>query len=405
MPLTLRDGLSGRRRRVVPRRGLPLTMYVCGPTVYAPAHVGHARTYLYFDVLRRTVEEAGVRVRHVMNITDLEDKITDRARRLRQSWTALARREERGFLSDLAALRIRPPTIAPRASEFVPRMVEVARRLERTGHVRRTESGWVFDPPASHAARNFPSGAALSAHVVPEPGHPFEGAEDTLREFLVWKPQAPPEPSFPSPWGPGVPGWHLECYTMAQDLLGVPVDLHGGGTDLVFPHHYAENEVALTLDRGPFARTFVHTAFVLQNGSKMSKSTGNLVPLRPTVEAAGPDALRWYLLSPPFFERLSWHPEGLESAGREHARVRAAFRFAISAGQGGSVPGRAVAGLAANIRYDLEEDLGTDRALRRLRTFADHLERAGNGRLARGDRPGAVRAIASIEALLGLTLR
>ncbi len=404
MPLTLHDSLTGRRHRLAPSSRGKLTLYVCGPTVYAPAHIGHGRTYLYFDLVRRVLADAGVPVRHAMNITDVEDKISARASALGVTWSQLARREERLFLADLHALRILRPTVVPRASQYVGRMVQVGRRLERRGRVRRSSEGWIYEPPRENARRNFPSGAGLEQHHVPEPGHPFLGGPGDSREFLVWKPQSAPLPSFPSPWGRGVPGWHLECYTMARNLLGVPVDLHGGGMDLVFPHHYAENEVALTLDGTPFARTFLHTAFVTGNHTKMSKSTGNLVGLRPTLDEVGPDTLRWYLLQLPYSRVLEWTEAGLRDAAAEYERVHAGIRSVLRAGAGGTFGLPAFSRLAGDIAKDLLDGLRAHDALAELRTFTEALDRNGSGRVSAGDRGRAIAEIARIEALLGIRL-
>lgn len=404
MTLTLRDSLSGRRHRVVRRHRRALGLYVCGPTVYAPAHVGHGRTYLYFDVLRRTLEERGIPVRHVMNITDIEDKICDRARALGITWTALARREERDFLRDLTALGILRPTASPRASSYVPEMVKVGRALERRGRVRRTSEGWVCEPDESLAPRNFPDGASLAEHSVPEPDHPFDAPASDPRGFVVWKPQRPPLPSFPSPWGPGVPGWHLECYTMAKDLLGVPVDLHGGGSDLIFPHHFAENDVALTLDGGPFARTFLHTAFVTQDGSKMSKSTGNLVHLRVAVARVGAAALRWYLLSPSYAKGLPWEESELDNAAAEYDAVRTSIAGTLRVGAGTAPPVREFERLAEWVLRDVEDGLGTDRALFRLRRFAEGLDRRTGGGLGSRERAASRAALGRVERSLGIRL-
>jgi cysteinyl-tRNA synthetase len=404
VPLTLHDTLTGRRHRVVAAPGRPVTLYVCGPTVYDAGHVGHGRTYLYFDLVRRVLADAKTPVRHVMNITDVADNITTRASSLGVTWSQLARREERGYLTDLAALGILAPSATPRASEYVGGMVKVARALERTGRVRQGEEGWLYEPPAAHQKRNFASGADLEDHAVPEPGHPFIGGPGDSREFLIWKPQKPPQPSFPSPWGPGVPGWHLECYTMARALLKIPVDLHGGGMDLIFPHHYAENEVSLTLDDTPFSRTFLHTAFVTGNGSKMSKSTGNLIRLAPTIEEVGRDALRWYLLTLPYSRVLEWDPQALAAAARVHAEAAATLRSALAPGAGGTLGLRAFERLTATVRRQLSDGLRAQDSLETIRTFAQTVDRVANGRIARGDRRGALVELAKTEALLGIRL-
>lgn len=407
MALRLYDSLSGRVHDVRPRPRRPLTLYVCGPTVYDRAHVGHARTYLTFDLVRRTLAARAVPVRHVMNITDVEDKITDRARALHVGWRELARREERGFLTDLAAAGMLRADATPRASAYVARMVEVARALDRTGRVRRTEEGWSYRPDPRHARANFPGSTALRRHAVPERGHPFRAGERdvTADEYLIWKPQAPPGPGFPSPWGRGVPGWHLECYTMAKDLLGIPVDLHGGGRDLLFPHHFAENETALALDGDPFARTFLHSAFVTaDDGLKMSKSTGNLVPLNGAIAAYGADALRWYLLSTPITLPLPWEASAAENARAELEEIRASVGASLAAGAGGSMPGARYARLYAAVLARLERGLHGDAALGEMRSFAASLGARSNARVGRGERRAALAALARTESLLGIRL-
>jgi len=404
MVVRVRDSLSGRRRTVQPRPGAPLTLYVCGPTVYDAAHVGHARTYLRFDLLRRRLRFDGTAVRHVMNITDVEDKITARAKALGMPWRELARREERRFKEDLRSLGVLPPHATPRASAYVGRMAEVARTLERTGRVRRTSEGWVYAPDPTHVAKNFPVGGELERHAVLEPDHPFPADAGGAEEFLLWKPQDAPNASFPSPWGRGVPGWHLECYTMARDLLRIPVDLHGGGLDLVFPHHFAENEVALTLDGDAFARTFIHTGFVTQGGVKMSKSIGNLVPLASALDAVGADALRWYLLTPAASLRLPWDDTDAAAAKAELGRVRRTIRASLAPGAGGSVPATRFRRLVRTVADALGDGLRAHDALGDIREFALDLDQRANGRVARGDSPAARGAVAELDGLLGIAL-
>ncbi|MCI4349272.1 MAG: cysteine--tRNA ligase, partial [Thermoplasmata archaeon] len=297
MELRLRVPPDGGLRAVRRPGSKTVRIYVCGPTVYGDAHVGHGRTYLVFDTVRRHLEANGQRVRLVMNITDFEDRIFERARTLGTPWRALARQAERRFLAELARLNLLPPQVTPRASEHIGEMRTVGKRLQRAGCVHREGGDLVYHPSRSHPSSR-PLVVDLASRVVPEPdstgGTPDES---NLREFAIWQAPRPGGPRWPSPWGPGTPGWHLECYVMARKYLGLPVDLHGGGRDLMFPHHYAENEIAETLDHRPFARRFLHTAFVLQDGEKMAKSTGHLVRLRTAIDLAGAGAVRWYLLS------------------------------------------------------------------------------------------------------------
>ncbi|HTP55889.1 MAG TPA: class I tRNA ligase family protein [Thermoplasmata archaeon] len=404
MELRLPDTLSGRTRPVLPFEGGPVRLYICGPTVYSAAHVGHARTYLHFDVARRFLETEGRSVHHVMNLTDVEDKIDQRAAALGTTPRALARREERAFFRDLGRLGILLPQDRPRASEYVEGMVAVARALERTGRVRRTGDEWFYTPPPRAPGENFLSGRDLADRAVPEPGHPFHDFRGDGRSFLVWKRQDPPRPSWRSPWGPGVPGWHLECFVMAERLLGLPVDLHGGARDLVYPHHYAANEVALELEGRPFSQVYLHLGFVLQQGAKMAKSTGNLVPMRTATAEVGAGALRWYLLDVAPGDRLEWDARALGRAAEEYAALRSTVRSWLAPGAGGRGRGRRAREVAEEVRAAIGHGLRTDRAFGHLRRWADELRREPSGRVSAADRRAALGAVRAIERRTGLPL-
>ncbi|HZY70760.1 MAG TPA: class I tRNA ligase family protein [Thermoplasmata archaeon] len=404
MVLELHDSLTGSTRPVRRRPGRPLGMYVCGPTVYAPAHVGHARTYLYFDVLRRTLEAAGVPVRHVMNLTDFEDKIVVRADSEGDSWRSLGRREGRGFLSDLRALGTLPPHRTPRSSENLPAILTVAEALARTGRVEQRDGAWYYDPPSDPPGKNFPVASDLLRHAVLDPGVPEPPTDEALREFVIWKRQDPPAPSWPSPFGRGVPGWHLECFAMARRFIGIPVDIHGGGADLVYPHHYAENEVALALRGTPVSRTFVHTGFVTSNGAKMSKSTGTLVGLRGALEEFGPDALRWYLLDAPYHQRVAWDPDAAARAREEFRAVRKTLLNSARPSSRGGVPVRELEALPRAIAQDLGRNLGVESAFDRLRAWTERLRGSASGTIVGASRGEIRQNYARIGALLGLRL-
>lgn len=404
MPLRLEDTRSGERRTVRPRPGRPVTLYVCGPTVYDAAHVGHARTYLFFDVVRRFLTTEGTPVHHVMNVTDFEDKIDHRAAELGLTWRALARREEAGFFRDMGAFGILPPAERPRASSFVPEIVRVVEALARTGRVRREGDVWIYSPPDRPLGENFPTDSELARHAVVEPEHPFPRREGAVGEFVVWKRQDPPLPSWKSRWGPGAPGWHLECYAMARRILDLPVDLHGGGLDLVYPHHHAENEIALALDGKPFSRLFVHTAFVLQDGAKMSKSTGNLISLRTALRRSSAGGLRWYLLSTPYRVRLDWDPRALDAADQEYRELRRHLARWLAPGAGGALGAPLVRRLSEETRGDLAEGLAAHRVIERLRDFSAQLARDPSERVARGDRTAARNAVRAVEERTGIPL-
>ncbi|MGA8543035.1 MAG: class I tRNA ligase family protein [Thermoplasmata archaeon] len=404
MDLVVRDTLTGKPRPVRRRPGRPLALYVCGPTVYDVAHVGHARTYLFFDVARRFLEGEGIPVHHVVNVTDFEDKLDARAERLGMSWRALARREERGFFRDLGALGVLPPHDRPRATDYVPQMIRVAKELERTGRVRREGKEWIYSPPPRPAGSNFATSRQLADHAVREPGHPFPERTDEVGEFMIWRLQEPPKPSWPSPWGRGFPGWHLECYAMAERLLGIPVDLHGGGPDLIYPHHYAENEVALALRDTRFSRTFLHTGFVLIEGAKMSKSVGKLIPLRDALRRFGASPLRWYLLSTPFTRPLRWDTGSVRTAAAEYAQVRATVREWLGTGRGGRGTAASIHRLSEGVRADLGHGLATDRAFGKIRSWAASVRGQPLLRVRVADRAAARREFQQIEQRTGLKL-
>ncbi|MCI4353159.1 MAG: class I tRNA ligase family protein [Thermoplasmata archaeon] len=403
MTLAFRDSLTGKRR-AIPSSSRPVTLYVCGPTVYAGAHVGHARTYLYFDLLRRYFRDRGQAVHHVMNITDFEDKLSQRATGLGLTWRELARREERRFMRDFRRLGLLPPDATPRASEFVGEMIRYAELLTRSGRSSWDDDELYFDPDPSTDARNFPVGRTLSEHAVLEAGRPPPGEDPRARRVLLWRRQTPPAASWNGPWGRGAPGWTLECYAMARRYLGIPVDLHGGGTDLVFPHHFAENAVALTLDHRPFARRFLHTGFVTQGGRKMSKSVGNLVPLTDALDRYGASALRWYLLSPRYNARLEWEETAAARAKGEFDELRRRVRRTLAVGQGGSLHGRDLERLFHRVVRRFEDGFGIDGVIEELREWSDRIGRAQTPGFERGAGPTVRALYRRLERLVGVSL-
>ncbi|MFZ0892323.1 MAG: class I tRNA ligase family protein [Thermoplasmata archaeon] len=404
MPLRLRDSLSGATRILAPRPRRPITLYVCGPTVYDVAHVGHARTLLFFDLIRRYLREERSPVQHVLNITDFEDKLDARATSLHLTWRTLARREERSFLRDMSTFGLLPATATPRASTFVPQMIRLGRRLARVGRVEHRDDEWIFTPPRSFAEKNFPIGRDLARHAVLEPGVPPPGEPAGGGEFLLWKQQRRPHPSWPSPWGAGVPGWHMECYAMAEHYLGIPVDLHGGGTDLIYPHHYDENEIAFSIAGQPFSRIFLHAGLVRQNGEKMSKSTGNLVPLRAALEEMGPGALRWYLLKSPYHQAFDWNTGDVVRARQEYATVVRRCRSSVEPGAGGSLSLAELERVVRDVRRFFENGLEVHRAVDRLKEWNTAIERAGFARFGRGEIRRARAHYETLERLLGFPL-
>jgi cysteinyl-tRNA synthetase len=366
--------------------------------------VGHARTYLYFDIVRRYLQAEGVAVRHVMNIMDFEDTVTARAKELRTTWSSLARRVESAFIADWNRLGILRPHVMPQASAHVPQMIRVIRRLERLGRIYRTGNQWMFRAPSRPDKRNFPVGEALAEHAVPESDPSVVAQRPTDREFMVWHRQEPPAPSLSSPWGKGVPGWHVECFAMAEKFLGLPIDLHGGGIDLIYPHHYAENEIALALQGRPFARRFLHTAFVTGAGEKMSKRTGNLIELHRALEEYGPGALRAYLLSQPYNRRLDWRPADFRRIASALTILRERCRKSIPNGGGGSLPVSSLTAVRTRIYREVGNGLRVDRGLEALFDWGEEIGHAKGGKFPRGSRREIRDEYGRVECLLGFSL-
>jgi L-cysteine:1D-myo-inositol 2-amino-2-deoxy-alpha-D-glucopyranoside ligase len=361
---------TGRARRAVfrPRRGT-VTLYVCGVTPYDTTHLGHARTFLVFDVLVRHLEATGRPVRYVQNVTDIDESILQRAARDRVGWRALGRHHERGFLADMAALGWREPDVMPHATRELPAMVALIRRLLRARHAYRLPGGGVY-----YDVSRFPRYGALS-RLPPTRMRRLLAAQDDAKlddprrlhplDFALWRRVSGP-PTFSSPFGRGRPGWHLECSAMAHHHLGVPVDIHGGGADLVFPHHEAEIAQSEAAWGRPFVRWWVHVAPMRLGGEKMSKSTGNMIFVRDALRETHPDGLRLYLLAEHYRRPFDHDPRRMAEADALALAIR---RLAARAGT------RAAAAPVprAALRM-IDRDLDTPAVLRLLQT----LTRAGD---------------------------
>jgi cysteinyl-tRNA synthetase len=292
--LRIHDTAEGRLVELATRDEGRVAMYVCGPTVYDDPHIGHGRYALVFDVVRRYLQWRGYDVRFVSNVTDIDDKIIDRAAREGRSWDDVAREYEDVWYETMDRLGVARPDDNPHATGYVDRMVELIADLETRGHAYLTADGVYFDvdtlPGYGLLARQPLDSLRAGARVE------VDEQKRTPLDFALWKAAKPGEPSWPSPWGPGRPGWHIECTVMALDLLGEGFDVHGGGADLAFPHH--ENERAQALGAGrPFARHWLHNAHIVMGGEKMSKSLGNVRSLVDLVDTYDPRAYRLLVLS------------------------------------------------------------------------------------------------------------
>ena len=335
-------------------------MYVCGVTPYDTTHLGHARTFLTFDLIARLLEATGHPVRYVQNVTDIDESILQRAARDGVDWRDLGRREERAFLADMKRLGWRRPDVISHATRELPAMLDLVRKLERRRALYTLPRG-VYFPVAAHAqygALSRLSPAAMQRILARQDDAKLEdpGRRDP-RDFALWR-FVDAGPTWPSAWGRGRPGWHLECSAMIRHHLGDQIDIHGGGADLVYPHH--ENEIAQSetaTGRRPFVRTWVHVAAMELHGKKMSKSDGNMVFVGETLEVTEPQALRLYLLERHYRKRFD-HDEALLDRARLRIKVLNAGFGRGPVGPIGRDP------LTRSVIASLENDLDVARAVR-----------------------------------------
>jgi cysteinyl-tRNA synthetase len=314
--LRLYNTLTRKTEPFEPADGKTVRMYTCGPTVYDYAHIGNFRTFLFEDLLRRYLRYKGYGILHVMNITDVDDKTIAGAKRTGKTLREYTDTYEQAFFEDLAALNIERPEICPRATEHIPEMLELIRRLESRGHTYVTD-GSVYFRLSTFQRYGRLSGIEPAGMQAGVRGESDEYSKDDVRDFALWKAAKEGEPSWDSPWGPGRPGWHIECSAMSMKYLGETFDIHAGGVDLVFPHH--ENEVAQSeaATGKPFARFWVHGEHLLVNNEKMSKSLGNYFTLRDLLaKGYDPQAIRFLILqSAHYRHQLNFTLEALDHAG------------------------------------------------------------------------------------------
>ena len=361
----MRDTLTEKKVRLAPqtRRGKPtLTLYVCGVTPYDSGHMGHAFTFSMFDVLVRFAESGGVRVRYVQNITDIDDPLFERARRDGDDWRILAERETAVHMRDMTALGWRPPDVMPRVSEEIGRIKAAATKLHAAGYAYRTDALY-FDVSRYRGYGRLSHRTRLSMlRKLREEGLLGTVGPDAKRDaldFPLWRSSAPDEPSWPSKFGPGRPGWHIECSAMAMRYLGDQIDVHGGGRDLKFSHHESERAQSESLTgKRPFARAWMHTGLVRYEGRKMSKSLGNLVKVSQALARAPAAAVRLYLVSHRYERDWDFDWAGLTRYARLIEKARAVLK---------QPDGQAAPALIKEFNAALADDLDTPRAVRALR--------------------------------------
>ena len=331
MTLRLLDSRTEQKVPFEPIGGGPVGLYVCGVTPYDTGHLGHAFTNLSFDVLHRYLEYLGYQVTYVQNLTDVDDDILRKARELGEDYLELGNRHLTTFLAEMAALNWLPPEHLTRATKHIPQMQELIRQLVASGNA------YVADRHVYYSIASRPQFGELS-HLPREAMLPIAnergnvpdmpGKRDPL-DFVLWQPSAPDEPSWESPWGPGRPGWHVECSAMSMAYLGPHFEIHGGGLDLMFPHHEAEiAQSEAATGRRPFVAYWLHAGMLTVRGEKMSKSLGNLVLVRELLGTYSGDAIRLYLVSHHYRDEIDFDEADLEASSRQAALLRRACRVA-----------------------------------------------------------------------------
>jgi cysteinyl-tRNA synthetase len=378
------------------REFVPLTagragVYVCGATPQTAPHIGHMRSGVTYDILVRWLLASGYDVTFVRNLTDIDDKILAVAEETGVPWFAVAEANQRVFNRGYDELGCLPPTAEPRATGHVPEMIVLMRRLIEAGHAYNVGNDVYFDVSSWSGHYGALSNQRLE-NMRAAGDTPNEDAKRDPRDFALWKGAKPGEPSWETPWGPGRPGWHLECSAMATKYLGPEFDIHGGGVDLIFPHH--ENELAQSTAAGDrFARYWMHNGLLTVNGEKMSKSVGNVVLLSDLVARARPAEVRYYLGAAHYRSMIDYSDEALQDAASAYQRIEGFVTRAVE------LAGRVDPGaLPAAFTDAMNDDLGVPQAL----AVVHESVRVGNTALAGGDKETVTGALGEVRAMLGV---
>ena len=389
MALALYNTLTRRKEAFQPLNPDHVGMYVCGPTVYDRAHIGNARPVIVFDVLYRLLGRLYPKVTYVRNITDVDDKINQRAKDSGEPIEAITARTTRMFHDDIAALNALPPDIEPRATAHIAQMIDMIERLIAKGHAYEAEGHVLFSVP-SMADYGRLSGRSMDEMIA---GARVEVApyKKNAADFVLWKPSTPDLPGWDSPWGRGRPGWHIECSAMSGQYLGTTFDIHGGGQDLVFPHH--ENEIAQSqcANGAPFARYWLHNGYLMVEGEKMSKSLGNFFTVRELLDQAPGEAIRLCMLSTHYHQPFDWTAEGLKQARATLDRLYTALRNSAEITA-------EVAEVPAGVLAALQDDLNTPLAIAHLHELATALNKATDA----AEKARAKGALVAAADLLGV---
>ena len=404
--LHIHNTLTRRKEPFRPLEPSRIGMYVCGMTVYDYCHLGHARMLLVFDVVARYLRHRGYRLTYVRNITDIDDKIIARANENGEPFEAVTERFIAAMHEDCEALGILPPDREPRATEYVDGMLDLIADLQDKGYAYLADGGDVcfrVDRFAEYGKLSGNRVEALRAGARVE----VDESKASAADFVLWKAAKPGEPSWPSPWGPGRPGWHIECSAMSMANLGEEFDIHGGGADLVFPHHECEIAQSEASTGRRFARVWMHNAFVRIDGDKMSKSLGNFFTIRDILARYPGETVRYYLLTSHYRSPLNHAPGRLEEAEQSLRRLYGALRGLPDAPEARETPdgersGEAGARFGDRFHQAMDDDFNTPEALAALHDLATEVNR----RRSRNPRAAAaaaadLRRAGSVLGLLG----
>jgi len=399
--MRLHNTLTGRVEEFTPQEDMRVLMYVCGITPYSESHLGHAMSYIVFDTLRRYLEYRGYQVRHVQNYTDIDDRLIIRSEREGVPMSEIAERYIAEYAREMQELNVLPAHVYPRATEEIPTIIEMIQGLIEKGYAYvgppRDGSKDVYFRVEKKEDYGKLSKRSLESMLAGARVEPLEGKENPM-DFTLWKAAKPGEPSWDSPWGPGRPGWHIECSAMSFRHLGPQIDIHGGGHDLIFPHH--ENEIAQTeafTGKVPFSRYWLHNGWLQLGEEKMSKSLGNIITIRSALDRYGADAIRLFVLGSSYRKPLSYSEEALEAAKNAAERLRNAAS-AEDAGLGEPLDASAY---RDRFVQAMDDDLNTAQAISVLFELARDINRARDAGRSVREAQAVLRELASV---LGLRL-
>ncbi len=408
MGLRVYNTLARQKEEFIPLVRGEIKMYVCGPNLYDPCHVGHAMSYIVFDVIKRYLRYRGYHVRHVQNFTDIEDRIIETARSLGTSVNELADKYIARFYAEMDALNIQRADHNPRATEVIPEIIEAVQTLIKKGYAYEVDGDVYF------RVTSFPDYGRLSKRSLEQMQAGARIEVDHRKEhpmdFALWKAAKEGEPSWDSPWGKGRPGWHIECSVMSTHFLGEQIDIHGGGQDVMFPHH--ENEIAQSesyTGKAPFVKYWIHNGLLRlrEDEEKMTRHLGNFVSVQETLQKYSADAIRLFILSAHYRSSPTWTEESVQAAERGAERLRAALKDYSASPE--TSPGDALCEEADAARREfiaaMDDDFNTPRAIAQIFDLARIINQARDSGALSDSLAYAQSVLRELAEVVGLTMK